>query len=270
MNNTFDLNRLGKVIRRDGMNYIPNMGLTMAILLSIPVMWWLLKAATPGGNASTPYMRLVLMNILKIIAIIVVPARLYKDCNDSRKGIGYAMLPASTLEKFISMFFYCMIVTPIIYIAGSLVIDSLLTIIPCNNPFSGFVTSVYFSDISTNLHPDYNELIGTHSYAMYYLYKIVTIILIGSIFMLGNMVFKKRKTQKMIGILMLLAIVFMFGVIAWGRGHVQILETLTEEEFKEWATKTIHFLYYAIFVSEIVISAVLLWFTYYKIKTQKY
>ena len=116
MNNTLNINRFGKVLKHDGLNFFPNLILTLAIFWAIPVIIYLFSALMPTDekDAFDAFSRVDLISTLANIAIIIAPARLYRYCNDSRKGIGYAMLPASTLEKFLSMILYCVIVTPII------------------------------------------------------------------------------------------------------------------------------------------------------------
>ena len=113
MNNTLDFSRLGKVIKHDGASFAQNLGLALIILWAIPVVMWLFASLTPSHAHMDAFSRIGILNTLGKILLIIAPARLYKYCNDQRKGIGYAMMPASSLEKFISMVFYCVIVAPI-------------------------------------------------------------------------------------------------------------------------------------------------------------
>lgn len=278
MNNTLNLNRLGKTIKHDGMNYIPNMGWTLIILFAIPLVLWLLRVSTfSEAIPENGYLRLQLIQFLKYMAIIIAPVKLYKNCNDPRKGIGYAMLPASSLEKFISMVFYCIIVTPIIYMVGALAIDTILTIIPINNPYNGFAINDIFNtfpafegqlgNITNNEAATY---IKTLSPAIFTLQSILNIVAIASIFMFGNMVFKKRKTQKMIGILLLLLIIFTIILINIIMRYEAFFENFTEEDMVALIVKIINFVVYGSLVFSTIVSAVMLWGTYHKIKTQKY
>ena len=105
MNNTLDFNRLVKVIKHDGASFAQNLGLALIILWSIPVVMWLFSSLTPSNGHFDTFSRISIIGTLGTILLIMAPARLYKYCNDSRQGIGYAMMPASSLEKFISMVF---------------------------------------------------------------------------------------------------------------------------------------------------------------------
>ena len=279
MNNTFNINRFGKILKHDGLNFFPNLILTLAILWAIPVIVYLFAALMPTHDINDAFdaiSRIDLISTLTNIAIIIAPARLYRYCNDSRKGINYAMLPASTLEKFLSMIIYCVIVTPIIYVAGALAIDSILALF--HGPYEGFAVSYYFDTFAKiNAVLDRDNIMLDESWVLYYksLSPTFMIILsalgtltISSIFMFGNMIFKKRKTGKMLGILILLFIIFMVVIINYAV-HAEVFTHHIEDK-EEFVKHTIFFLMNAMFYAEIIISALMLFGTYRKIKTQKY
>lgn len=282
MNNTLDINRFGKILKHDGLNFFPNMILALAILWAIPIIIYLFTSLIPSDETSKvfdAFSRISTIDFIKKIAIIIAPVRLYKYCNDSRQGITYAMLPASTLEKFLSMVIYCVIVTPIIYIAGALVIDSLLALF--HGPYNGFAVAYYFDSFAQFDHSIeksqlvFNEedallLFNSISSTYMLIIGLLGTLMLSSIFMFGNMIFKKHKTPKMIGILILLSIIFMILVI----NYVAHYETIFSNWNRETATDILERLIYitinVAFYLEIIVSALLLWGVYHKIKTQKY
>lgn len=284
MNNTFNINRFGKILKHDGLNFFPNMTLSLAILWAIPVVIYLFTALMPTDDTTHVYdamSRINIIDFIRKVAIIIAPAVLYKHCNDSRKGIGYAMLPASTLEKFLSMVIYCVIVTPIIYIAGALAIDSILALI--NGPYDGFAASWYFdryAQISEVIHK--NDILLDDTWPVFMenlsptfmlILNLLATLTLSSIFMFGNMIFKKRKTGKMIGILILLSIIFMIIIINYVANHETMFErfaNLNEDNVTEFITRFICIMMNVALYTEIIVSAVLLWGVYRKIKTQKY
>ena len=279
MNNTFNINRFGKILKHDGLNFFPNLILALAILWAIPVIVYLFTALMPGDEEKgliDAFSRIDTISVLSTIALIIAPARLYKYCNDSRKGMVYAMLPASTLEKFLSMVIYCVIVTPIIYIAGALAIDSILAIF--NGPYEGFAVSYYFDTFSKiNAVLDRDNIMLDESWILYYKSLSPTFMLIlsalgtltiSSIFMFGNMIFKKHKTGKMIGILILLFIIFMIVLINYAVQTEVLTHNIVDKA--EFVKHTIFFIMNATFYAEIIISALMLFGVYRKIKTQKY
>ena len=284
MNNTLNINRFGKVLKHDGLNFFPNLILTLAILWAIPVIVYLFAALMPTNDtkdAFDAFSRVDLISTLANIAIIIAPARLYRYCNDSRKGIGYAMLPASTLEKFLSMIIYCVIVTPIIYVAGALAIDSILALF--HGPYEGFAVSIYFDTFAKiNAVFQKDNIMLDESFMLYYssisqtfmlILSAIGTLTISSIFMFGNMIFKKRKTGKMLGILILLFIIFMIVVINYVAHNEDIALYFQQmnDDNKEEIIKQIIFRTMDItFFAEIIISALMLFGVYRKIKTQKY
>lgn len=282
MNNTLDFNRLGKVIKHDGASFAQNLGLALIILWSIPLVIWLFSSLTPGHDHIDPYSRISIISTLGTILLIMAPARLYKYCNDSRQGIGYAMMPASSLEKFISMVFYCVIVAPIIYLAGALAIDSILSVL--GGPYEGFAIADYFDNLSQLRDAlrqkmmmgdeDYIILASCLSPTVIILSKILSTLAMSSVFMFGNMVFKKRKTGKMIGILILLFIIFMIIMVNYVANHEEQIAIwfgyMNEENAAYIIMRVIKTMINASLIFSSVVSVVMLWLTYYKIKTQKY
>lgn len=283
MNNTLDFNRLGKVIRRDAMNFIPNFGWSLVILWAIPVVIWLTSFTfiSQGGEVGG---RLQMLRFLSTIALVVAPAKLYKDCNDPRKGIQYAMMPASSLEKFISMFIFCVIVTPIIYMAGAVALDTIMAAFPGKNPYDGFIFKSLFNakeqskeilnamETPSEIYDStWNYIDNTLSGFSIYFSKILSIIFTASIFMFGNMIFKKRKTSKMIGILVLIFIFAMILFIKWIINHEDFMDKMADQELaREYIFHLINKATYIGWAVSIVISGALLGLTYRKIKTQKY
>ena len=283
MNNTLNINRFGKVLKHDGLNFFPNLILTLAILWAIPVIVYLFAALMPTDekDAFDAFSRVDLISTLANIAIIIAPARLYRYCNDSRKGIGYAMLPASTLEKFLSMIIYCVIVTPIIYVAGALAIDSILALF--HGPYEGFAVSIYFDTFAKiNAVFQRDNIMLDESFMLYYASISQTFMLIlsalgtltiSSVFMFGNMIFKKRKTGKMLGILILLFIIFMIVVINYVAHNEDIalyFQQMNDDNKAEIIKNIIFRTMDITFYAEIIISALMLFGVYRKIKTQKY
>ena len=284
MNNTLNINRFGKVLKHDGLNFFPKLILTLAILWAIPVIVYLFAALMPTNDTKDAFdamSRIDLISTLTSIALIIAPARLYRHCNDSRKGIGYAMLPASTLEKFLSMVFYCVVVTPIIYVAGALAIDSILALF--QGPYEGFAAAYYFDRYAKldaiftkdNAMLDASLLIFFKSISPTFMIALSMLgtLTISSIFMFGNMVFKKRKTGKMLGILILLFIIFMIvfiNIVANTEAFANYFSQMNEENMAEFIK---HFTFIAMnvgFYTELIISALMLFGVYRKIKTQKY
>ena len=52
MNNTLDINRFGKILKHDGLNFFPNMILALAILWAIPIIIYLFTSLIPSDETS--------------------------------------------------------------------------------------------------------------------------------------------------------------------------------------------------------------------------
>ena len=272
MNNTFDIKRFSNVVRRDGMSYFKNFGWTLVVLWSIPVIFWIMTYVSDGVYTN----RDILISLLMWLSLIIVPSRLYKDVNDSRKGMLYAMTPASSLEKFLSMFLNCVLDTPIVYMLGAIAIDTILALKPGNNPYDGFIFKdfnglrlsdlVHVGDVAMN--GSFAEHILNKNQA---LINAVQVLYVSSIFMFTNMIFKKRKLSKTIGILTLIGIILTILFVRIVTDiDVEFLDDYTDEEITVFVNKVVDYFYYIMLSLSVILSAVLLYFTYYKIKRQTY
>ena len=278
MNNTFDFNRFKNLLLKDGKMYIRNFGTNLIVFCCLNAIFWIFNLLF--GTTSDPLFRFGMLCIWTALAMMFVPSKVYGNANLSREGVGFAMLPASTLEKFTSMFLYCAIVTPVVVFFGGYLVDALLSVFP----FGGFEKPIHLYTIndfvrmidnsegvvqSSNVVTSFSDVFPV-SVIRTSLY--VGIIQWAAIFMLGNMLFKKHKAGKTLVCYMGISYVFstLFGLSFITNGRLEqwleSLEDLSEAEIIQIAQNgTI----WGMIVS-IIILGVLLYFTYRKIKTQKY
>ena len=130
MNNTFDWNRFCKVINKDFRNLWPMFGTTAIVLATLPFAIWLLALVCNRNFVIDPNYRVVMLMGFSSLAALMLPSRLYRTMNLRNEGIYYAMLPASKLEKFLSMLLFTFIVAPLVVYLGSLVLDIILRLMP--------------------------------------------------------------------------------------------------------------------------------------------
>ena len=112
MNEVFDIKRFGKLVKYEVMNYIPNFFKSLLIFASVIVAVWILSLTIDIDFMSAG--RQGLVSALFTLALALSPFIVYKDMNNRKKGYLYAMIPASTLEKIVSMILLCMIVVPVL------------------------------------------------------------------------------------------------------------------------------------------------------------
>lgn len=280
MNNTFNINRFGNVVRRDGMNYFPNFGWTLVVLWALPViLWFLTYISMETFDTGVISNRTTTISTLMWLSLMIVPSRLYKNYNDSRKGVILAMTPASSLEKFLSMILYCVVITPIVYLIGALFIDTILALKPGTNPYDGFI----FSDFFSKNYESYREILSLgeeelnrsiYDYMLSknpFVYKMLQILGFSSVFMFTNMLFKKRKLSKTIGILTILGIIFSICVVRYIINlEYNFNANWTDEEITNYVKGVVNYAYNFILYSSLISASAFLYLTYYKIKKQTY
>ena len=181
MNNTFDFKRFGQVVAFDWKRFIRNFGITLIVWISLPVLFWLTTLIFDYELLVEE--REMIMFSIVAITLMSAPSRIYGKANLPREGVDFAMMPATSLEKFFSMFIYCSIVTPALTLLGSWIVDCLLTLLP----FGGFKGIAMYEDFLRNT--SFGDF-------MMLVVALVTIALTeSSIFMFGN---KKDAASKKI------------------------------------------------------------------------
>lgn len=134
-NNKFEWSRFCKVMRKDFCSIWPNFGSTMLVITLLPLTVWLLFIVFNMGDyrsmpSIAPELRWCWIICLAAFVAIMAPSRMYKSCNLPKKGIYFAMLPASKAEKFVSMLLFTIVVCPLLSLVGGIVFDCILTAIP--------------------------------------------------------------------------------------------------------------------------------------------
>ena len=241
MNNTFDFKRFGQVVAKDWKNYFRNFGISLIVWCSLPILIWiatLVMDIDMTADDRSPFIFILFFTVL-----MFAPSKVYGKANLSREGVSFAMLPATSAEKFFSMLLYCTILTPLIVGLGSWAVDSLLALLP----FGGFVGYVA-------LPKDRFVLLVVAITCM--------VLLTSSIFMFGNMVFKKRKAGKTIAWGMLIVFVFVMVVQLFGgwEAFTRWEMSLDNQGILPWLNAAV------MFVGSIFFYVL----TFRKIKTQKY
>ncbi len=279
MNHTFSFNRFKNLLLKDGKMYIRNFGTSLIVWCCLNAIFWIFNLLF--GSETMPPVRFGMLCVWTALAMLMVPSKVYGNANLSREGVGFAMMPTSSLEKFVSMFVYCAIVTPVIVFFGGYLVDAFLSIFP----FGGFDKPIrlysmneivrMFNDTEGAVRAAEMDLpiekvfpIGVMRISLYF-----GIIQWAAIFMLGNMLFKKHKAGKTfacyLGISYVLSTIMGLAMV----GNAERIE-LWMEGFNDYsAEEMVHLWHNATIwgmIIGIVITGVLLYFTYRKIKTQKY
>jgi hypothetical protein len=269
MNEVFDIKRLGRLIKYEVINYIPNFFKSLLIFASVIAAVWIFSL-TVDFNAC-PHSRALLVNVLFVLAIVLSPFIVYKDMNDRKRGYIYAMIPASTLEKLLSMIVLCVVIVPLLAYAVLTATDLLLWLLSkagigpflhmeFYNPFTA-VKLVDDEYLQPYIYPVFDSII-----------YLVNLIVYSIMF---NTIFRKNKVLKTIlfNIAMSFAFVILTAVIVnittpefWEdmfEGLVEWLDGKTDVELFGYVMTTVRCL-------TILMSMAFLSITYFRIKKVNY
>ena len=83
MNETFDIKRLGRLIKYEVINYIPNFFKSLLIFASVIAAVWIFSL-TIDFNVC-PHSRAGLVNVLFVLAIVLSPFIVYKDMKGRKR-----------------------------------------------------------------------------------------------------------------------------------------------------------------------------------------
>lgn len=208
MNKIFNLKRFGRYFSFDLKNAVNNFGLSLLIMCCLPIILLIIRVLLSiifGGGVSIPSLpeRISLFSIALLIMMIASPVKLYGGLTDKRYGSSWLLIPASGVEKFVSMLLICLVVVPAAYLIVYLGVDGLLSLlIKDYSPAiigSDAIKSFATFDIPEDLPI---EMVGGPS-LYFYGFVVATILT----FLLGGLCFKKGKVGKTILVLFLIMMV---------------------------------------------------------------
>lgn len=268
MNDTFETGRFVKLLRYECVNYLPNYMKGMVVFVSFLVAAWLWTIASEFPFET----RAPFMTVLFYFAVCLSPYFVYKDMNNRKKGYTYAMLPASTLEKLLSMIVICVIIVPVMVYLALSVTDVLLYALSCAG--AGHFTGLEFCKPFTVAQAD-----GWVDSEFAYLFDtkmvVLSCVMNIAVFMMFNSIFRKHKIIKTL--LFNMAVQFLFQIIIifmavwipegtweeWGRWLVEYFHDMTGRE-------VLSIIYDVMFASNIIVTAIVLTITYFRIKRVNY
>lgn|SRR5574344_903371 len=200
MSNVFNFKRFCNYLVYDLRNAKNNFGISMLIMALMPLIiftfYELVSLIFTGrfSDAGT-WCRWVAIVISVAAVILFAPARIYGHITDKRSGSDFLMLPASHLEKWISMVLITCVVLPVVLIVTLGACDSVLGLIFPKAYGSPIVSSIASAKefIADNL-SDSNVNVHANFVAMGIFSWIESIL----IFTLGAICFKKSKVAKTI------------------------------------------------------------------------
>jgi hypothetical protein len=269
MNEVFDIKRLGRLIKYEVINYIPNFFKSLLIFASVIAAVWIFSLTVEFDVC--PHSRAGLVNALFVLAIVLSPFIVYKDMNDRKKGYIYAMIPASTLEKLLSMIVLCVVIVPLLAYAVLTATDLLLWLLS-KAGIGPFLHMEFYNPFTAVKLVD-DEYLLPHIYPVFD--SIIYFVNLIAYTIMFNTIFRKNKVLKTIlfNMAMSFAFVILTAVIVnvttpefWEdmfEGLVEWLDEKTDVELFGYMMTTVRCL-------TILMSTAFLSITYFRIKKVNY
>lgn len=284
MNNTFDWTRFCKVVRKDFSNIWQNAGTSLLIITLLPILAWLLWWALSGIEdmpAIVPEVRWCFIAGSVFLAAMVSPSRMYRTANLQKEGIYFAMLPASKLEKYLSMLLFTIVVCPLLCFLGGMVLDYFLTLLPFG-PYNKWLWQTdYLADaldgyraLVGGVFPDVNEntlmLVQVFTPWKVVLYALLCHLSNVALFLFTNTIFKKHKVLQTL--LWTWLISFVLNIVLTPIMGAMMINGNWIEEFFETANpvRSFNIAYWAAVVWSVVLTTVFFWWASYRLKNMKY
>ena len=261
-----NIDRFKKVVVRDFHNTYSLFGMSMLILMLVPVALWMLGLVF--GEVELPsYLRMNMIEFVVFLTAAISSMKIYNSCNLVGKGNYFAMLPASLSEKFWSMLLYCFVVCPLVVFVGLYAVDTLLTLLPFG-PYREYLWDI----------PDWMQAMivsgWDYSNLQSFLSTAGKVLGVTSLFMLANTIFKKNKFIKTVLWLMLIgfvAIVVLVPIVKHIDIDWQWWIDKVSKLFKDADKRTlVNIMFWTSFVFDLVVSAVLLLITNRRLKKMQY
>ena len=269
MNETFDIKRLGRLIKYEVINYIPNFFKSLLIFASVIAAVWVVSLTFDASIMQ--FGRAELVNALFVLAIALSPFIVYKDMNNRKKGYFYAMIPASTLEKLLSMVVLCVLIVPLLTYAVLTGTDLLLWLLS-KVGIGSFLYMDFYNPFTVG------EIVDDE-YLLPYIYPVFDSILymvnIIAYTIMFNTIFRKNKVLKTIlfNISMTFAFVILTAVVVnittpefWENAFEGVVEWLDEKTDVE----LFGYLMTACRCLTIIMSMAFFSITYFRIKKVNY
>lgn len=271
MDNIFNINRFEKYFVYDLKNLWNRFGLNIIIIGLFPVILYLVCGITSsitlhGWQTLEFPGRLALSWVPFLILTIAFGAKTYGHLTKKMSGTQWLLVPASRLEKFISMILIAIVVAPAAFMAVFFLSDGLLSLIDPN-----YGEALITANINEFIADETDGVLFFPARGFWILWTAMITNIVA--FLLGALCFKKGKVGKTILVLMLLGMVFSWISIGVTRMMVD-MDPEQLEMLKEWAKSVIanaefnlNLLYWISFIIEAGGCGVAIWF---RLKTLKH
>lgn len=188
----FDSDRFGMLVGMELMDGFKKSRMIAAALAGIFVLVAVVEYFTCMTMRSPD--RNALISAFMIVFAFYLPSGLYSMVNDSKHGIWYMTLPVSAVEKFLSMILVAVVVLPLTFEVAMYLLDNAIAAVSGGKGFVG-------------------SSVGRGIYSVGDIAEdFLNVVLLQSVFIWGNVFFRKRK---IVATLLVLAVfhILVFGIM---------------------------------------------------------
>lgn len=269
MNNIFDIKRFGNYLLYDLRRAKNNYGYSMLVLGLMPfIMFGITEFFSMiSGNGVIEFadpLKFVAVAVASIVIMLSFSAKVYGYVTEKRAGSDFLMLPASTLEKWISMLLITCVAAPVVMYLLLFLSDGALSLFFPNVYGSSIVKMDFMKGVIEGLTSLREEGIYVNFFALFALDWIVNILT----FTLGAICFKKAKVAKTLLCVFVLGMIFsaMFAIFL-GNGSLDVDWLLSHFNTPDHAVSAINTTMNITIITQLVI---LLGGTYYRLRSIKH
>lgn len=229
---------------------------------------WVLLALVFSGHWSGPGIAArITVFVIAFTVLELYQTRTYGHLTDPQKGSAWLMVPASRLEKFISMMIITLIVIPVVFLVVFFAVDSILALLDPTvgnsiiglgvNGLQGLMDEMAEMSGSSMIHLSVGSMIWIWIFGFFanFLY-----------FLLCGICFKRYKILGAIGILFLLSILMSIVAAATVPAWSENLVYLEDSQAVDFVAKT--FRWFSVWTVVIALGEAV--GIYYRIKTLKH
>lgn len=195
MKKSINIGRIGRLIKKDLSENLRKIVVIVSTMIITTIAVWLLTVILKGDSATGASERLNFISTLTSVSLFITPFILYGFINHKLHGVNYSMLPATVLEKLISMLIVGSVIVPLVIYCGAMITDTVLALVT-PSVYKGYTFAT--SENIFNTSSSFVKVAGTFT-------------LITSTAIYGNLLFRKNKMLmtilSVIGINMLLMVV---------------------------------------------------------------
>jgi len=267
MSNIFEIRRFCKYFTHDIKSLTTRYGISLAVLSLVPFITYFMMGTImyldhqdQGWSVDSASCAATSLAIAFISLMLSAPVKLYGSLTEKKAGSSWILVPASPLEKSLSMVIVSIVVLPLVVFAGNYVSLALL--------------SLFDHSFTNELHTFLSEPLDFTGSVMYVSGKGIPMLFIGisqSIltFLLGAIVFKKAKPGKTILVCFAISALFLivFFLIVGNEGFQEdmidkFFMSISPEKLERAVNLIINF--FTVFWYVILLGGI-----YYRVKTIK-